>query len=234
MTVSHTAPAQGDDLLRYTIERSLAPSVPRARRVLISRDLIDRLGYSSACAKCEAIRVGDKRQPTLAHSAECRARDEGLLAADPFLKKKLERATQRQEEFSAKRVELGDPQAKRGRADVREDAQPEPSPAAGSEARSADFDGGGDAAMGSGAAAEGGRSRACSTVTYGSDQTGEDDAEMPMPAETEPASGSSSAKRPREGSEGDDDRVREVVGDPDPPEDAEVGASDIPEVLMLG
>ena len=55
-----------------------------------------------------------------------------------------------------------------------------------------------------------------------------------MPGETEPALHESALKRPREGSEGDEERIREAVEDPDPPEDVKVGALEAAEVLMLG
>ena len=80
------------------------------------------------CAKCRAIVSGDNSVPTLGHSAGRRARMEGLLAQDPPLSKRLERAQQRQDEFLVRRVEAGDASSKRSRAEQPEDVVLQPGP----------------------------------------------------------------------------------------------------------
>ena len=80
---------QTSDLPRFTVERSVEATIPQARAVMITRDYLNKFGFTTGCTKCEAIRVGDNRNPTLAHSAACRSRIEGLMGNDPLLKRKL-------------------------------------------------------------------------------------------------------------------------------------------------
>ena len=61
------------------------------------------------------MRGGDTTQPTLGHSAECRVRVEERVAADPEFSHNLTGARARQDEFFARRVELGDESAKKSR-----------------------------------------------------------------------------------------------------------------------
>ena len=128
---------------------------------MITRDYLHKFGFTPGCSKCEAIRTGDNRNPTLAHSAGCRSRIEGLIGQDPFLKRKLENANHRQDEYLAKRVEAGDSSAKRGRASGSrsEEVILEPAPQTPSESRvveGEDLDGEplGDGDMGEGGARE--------------------------------------------------------------------------------
>ena len=209
------------------------------RRVLITRAYVEKFGPTPDCSKCRAIQTGDNANPTLAHSRDCRARMEGLLALDPALSQRLDRAQSRQDDYLARRVEAGDASAqatKRFRGEPAEVLLPGPGGA--SEIREAepepnvDMDG------------EPLHSRAASTVTCKTDIgdaadvdiSGGDDVEIPIPmAETSAAAASSSAKRPHEGPEGDEDRGDEQAQDPADPEDmADVSLIEAPRVLMLG
>ena len=129
------------ELPRFTVVRSTEPVIPQARRVLITRDILERVGYTLGCSKCTAVLANEKRHPALAHSAACRARIEELMAKDPFLNKKLENANRRQDEFLARRVEAGDSEATRPRARSSEEVRLEPGPSTESESREADVDG---------------------------------------------------------------------------------------------
>ena len=235
------------DLPRATAVRSFESLIPQARRVLITRDLLERFGHTPGCSKCAAILANDKRQPTRAHNAECRARIERLVAEYPTLKKKLDRASERQDEFLSRRVETGGSEAKRARGEVAEEVRLEPWPNTASESR--EEDGRDDAMEGEGVEAEGGRSRAASTVTNRprsrapstvtclSDRPYVVDDEMPVPtAEEQGATASAgSAERPRD-SEGESEeqpyQYRQVE-DPEVPPD-EAGCFEAPECLMLG
>ena len=66
-----------DDIPRVVVPRGAdedAPSVPLPRRPLISRDLLDRYGYTDGCVKCQDSKSGSFQRLSRAHSAECRNR----------------------------------------------------------------------------------------------------------------------------------------------------------------
>ena len=156
------------------------------------------------------------------------------MSEDPFLQKKLDEAVRRQDEYLERRVEAGDMSAKRRRDEGAAEAAeapvvPDPAPPA---------------------PAEGGRSRAASTVTCVSDiRPGStvtcatdlaNDVDIPIPQVSDPASSSTTVsplKRDREVDDdgGDAERAREDrAEDPDDPKDEEMGMPDALEVLMLG
>ena len=219
------------DLPRVVIPRVEGSDIPAARRMMISRDVVDRYGPSEGCTKCQAISNGDYSNPSLGHSAGCRMRMEARMTEDPQMARRLDRARQRQDEYIARRVEAGDTAAKRPRGEVAEDVTLQPGPGGASESRVPDIDG------------EPMRSRGGSTVTYGEDEPvpDVDDVDLPMPTADEapvpgPSSSSSGArvKRRHEGDVGDEGRAE--VPDPEDPVDIEVGIveDECPTVLMLG
>ena len=65
--------------------------------------------------QCGAMQKGDESQAGLSHIEACRVRIEELLGGDPFLKRRLERARARQDDYFARRVEAGDIAGKRVR-----------------------------------------------------------------------------------------------------------------------
>ena len=114
-SLDEVSPPKGPSMNRKdkTTTRTEVEVIPAARRVMITKEYIHKFGATDGCAKCRAVLANDFTQPTLAHDAVCRARIEGLLASDPVLCRRLDRATQRQEEFLARRVAAGDVSAKR-------------------------------------------------------------------------------------------------------------------------
>ena len=65
---------------------------------------------------------------TSTHSYACRARVEALMAADPELRKRLESAQKRQEEYMAKRAEAGAEPSRRDRGAEPSEEPSAPSP----------------------------------------------------------------------------------------------------------
>ena len=127
-----------DELPRFTVERSVEPMLPPPRRVLITRDILSKVGCSEGCDKCTAIRIGDDSKVGLAHSRACRLRVESRMSEDPFLQKKLDEAVRRQDEYLERRVEAGDLSAKRRRDEGAAEAAeapvvPDPAPPAPAE-----------------------------------------------------------------------------------------------------
>ena len=227
-----------EELPRFTVERSVDPMLSQPRRAMISPDILDRVGFSDGCAKCTAIRIGDDSKSNFAHSKACRLRIERRMAEDPFMKVRLDDAVRRQDEYLERRVEAGDLDAKRRKRAAEEAEASEPAEAAAAAE---------PAPPTPPAPAEGGRSRAASTVTCMSDvrpastvTCATDVAvDAPVPAASDPASSSAGPvgqKRGREDDdEGDAERTREDrTEDPDDPKDDEMGCIDVPEVLMLG
>ena len=86
----------------------------------LTSQYFDKYGWPADCRKCQAMSSGDLSQPTLGHSLSCRLRLEGLLRTDPVFRSKVESARVRQDEYLAKRIELGDRTAKHARVDQEE------------------------------------------------------------------------------------------------------------------
>ena len=230
------------EIPRVVVPRGLEDEIPQPRRILITRDYLNRFGYTPGCSKCTAIEVGDNTHPTLAHSAACRSRIERELEKDPFLSKRLEKAKLRQSEFLARRVEAGDPAAKRMRSLAEESGvELQPGPGGASESRRPDVDPHLD---GEPAGDDDMRSNAPSTVTCVSDLAGPaEEVDIPMEiAGAGESGGTSSAnvsqKRSANSSEGPqvDARDEGMVEDPVEPSDEEamVGMLEAPSVYMLG
>jgi len=65
---------------------------------------VTRWGYTKGCRKCEAMRNNDRTQPTLGHSAACRARITEEMRKDPELSRKLEEATNRMNDYKERKA----------------------------------------------------------------------------------------------------------------------------------
>ena len=108
-------PEHTGNLPRVMIPRSVETAIPQARRVLISREYLDRFGFTPGCPKCTAISVGDTTKPSLGHNGDCRERIEKLMKEDPFLSKKVEKANRRQDVFWQKGLRPETPKQRRRR-----------------------------------------------------------------------------------------------------------------------
>ena len=62
-------------------------------------------GFTPNCAKCKAMKMGDRSKSRASHSAECRTRVRAWMAQDSVHKTKIEEADRRKDEYLAKRVE---------------------------------------------------------------------------------------------------------------------------------
>ena len=123
MEATEVEPAK--ELPRLVVEREIGPMVHQTRQIKLTQDIFRKVGFSDNCGKCRLIVLGDTsaKRANMSHSAACRKRVEEKMAADPFLKGKLDIARQREDEYLARRVELGDLSAKRARESSVEEAQ---------------------------------------------------------------------------------------------------------------
>ena len=55
-------------------------------------------GFTSNCAKCKAMKMGDTSKSRASHSAECQTRVRAWMAQDKIHKKKIEEADRRKDE----------------------------------------------------------------------------------------------------------------------------------------
>ena len=96
------------DVPRAPVARPEQPvAAPTLRGVTIHQKYRERFGYSEGCAKCRAILRSDVRQPTLSHSALCRARIREAMAGEKVLNKILQAAQERQDRLLAGEVARG-------------------------------------------------------------------------------------------------------------------------------
>ena len=79
---------------------------PNVRRLVITHEIIKKVGYTDECLKCSQLRRGEKSDK--AHSEECRTRVENLMRDHPELSAKLREAEERQDAYCARRVEAED------------------------------------------------------------------------------------------------------------------------------
>ena len=111
----------------------MMPLVPHR---YITKTIMDKVGPTEGCKRCAGIELIDdhgKRYHTDLpgiglHSDACRARVEALMAADPELRKRLENAQKRKEEYMAKRAEAGAEPSRRDRGAEPSEEQRAPSP----------------------------------------------------------------------------------------------------------
>ena len=83
--------------------------VPRGFRV--TQEVLDKVGFTKGCGRCEAIRRNDKEHKGH-HTKECRKRVEEQMKEDPELKKKLSEVEAKQNRWLGRRVEAYDTRAK--------------------------------------------------------------------------------------------------------------------------
>ena len=79
--------------------------VPRGFRVI--QEVLDKVGFSKGCGRCEAIQRDDKEHKGH-HTKECRKRVEERMKEDPEVKKKLSEVEAKQIRWLGRRVEAHD------------------------------------------------------------------------------------------------------------------------------
>ena len=185
------------DLERAPVLEPIPTAGRKVRRVPITKELLDKVGFTDDCLKCRHLRTGDRSQPTLGHSENCRRRVETKMKDDPALRERLLRAEERQDDFLAQQVAAGDERPGRPEAAAEE---------AGPRAR-VRFRSEGDEPSRGGAP----DSKRARPETEG-DATGD----LPLPAAgdeedlVEEAADAPGSKRPRLGSESEDPSNPEV------------------------
>ena len=97
----------------------------RPRRAKLTKDVVERYGFTAGCPKCRSWEQGEVGSTTIGHSAKCRERLEDLMKEDPVFKERLDRAETRINETLARYVEAHDPHrqggpVKRARGDLEE------------------------------------------------------------------------------------------------------------------
>ena len=79
-----------------------------SRNMKITQDILRNFGYTPGCAKWRKLSRNEYSHPSLAHSQDCRIRNEAASKADPTYRDRVERAQQRKMDFCAKEVEQMD------------------------------------------------------------------------------------------------------------------------------
>ena len=75
-------------------------------RVKCTKAILEKVGYTPRCKKCAAMRANDKAKTNnLHHTDECRTRVEAEMEKDPTMKKAVQSAEDRQNEWFATRIE---------------------------------------------------------------------------------------------------------------------------------
>ena len=94
----------------------------------LTKPVLEKVGYGPGCNKCAAMRRGDKvKTQNLLHSDECRARVEKKMMKDASMKRSVQGATDRQNEWLAKMVGQPEAQNKQNATAATERAREEPS-----------------------------------------------------------------------------------------------------------
>ena len=78
---------------------------PVPRNMKISKDILNKFGYTPGFAKCEKLSRNGYSHPGLGHSQDCRTRIEARSRTDPVYRDRAERAEQRKIDFYANEVE---------------------------------------------------------------------------------------------------------------------------------
>ena len=97
-------PRAGDVRQALVIEPT-PMTLPVARRLMITKDILDKVEYTDGCRKCRDILEGDRSRPGLSHSEECRARVIARMQADPELRPRLQCEKERQDAYLEARLE---------------------------------------------------------------------------------------------------------------------------------
>lgn len=78
-------------------------------RVHLTKAILEKVGYSARCKKCAAMKKNGKvKTQNLMHSDECRARVEAEMEKGPAMRRAVQGATDRQNEWLARRIEQAD------------------------------------------------------------------------------------------------------------------------------
>ena len=80
---------------------------PVPRSVSFTQELVDNIGYSKGCPRCEAMRRGDDLR-TVHHSRECRNRVEGIMREGIGYAQTHAEVERKKDQYLARRVEEGD------------------------------------------------------------------------------------------------------------------------------
>ena len=107
---------------------------PKARSMKIMPKHIGEAGYTRGCRKCEAIQRGGHDGVSLGHSAACRKRMEEAVRKNDNMKKDVERAEVRKNEYLSKQVEQAQEESESKRQkknEVTEVAEPQESSSRG-------------------------------------------------------------------------------------------------------
>ena len=104
---SGTVSAKDDNKKMNVLERTVENKTPSLapRRTQITKQTIQELGPTPGCKKCRTTLEGDRSQPTLGHSEECRKRIEPLMREKENLKEKVQRSEDRRDRFLAQEMQ---------------------------------------------------------------------------------------------------------------------------------
>ena len=83
-------------------------------RVFLTKGGLEKVGYSPGCAKCSAMRAGDRARTRRQHHHDaCRARVEAEMNKDETLRRSASNTAEEQDEWLAKKVEQADAKNKK-------------------------------------------------------------------------------------------------------------------------
>ena len=90
---------------RVTIREEEEEEAPKVRSAKIMPKHIVKVGYTKGCPKCTDLRNGTQELTRRGHSVECRKRIEEELRNDEELRKDVEKAEKRKDEYLSKQIE---------------------------------------------------------------------------------------------------------------------------------
>jgi len=90
---------------RVFIEAEEPDVATKSRGMKIMPKHLGRVGYTKNCPKCHDLASGERSLTSRGHSAECRKRVEEELLNDKDMRKDVEKAEKRKDEYLSKRVE---------------------------------------------------------------------------------------------------------------------------------
>ena len=162
------------DIPKKNVVNEEEKGTPVSRAVIIHRKYLEKFGYTPGCSKCNSIQSGDNSQPGLAHNPACRKRMEQKMSADPDLRKRVDKAEDRKNQYFSRRLE--DEVAVESNKRVRFGAQCEPA-ASSNQEESPGRSGSGGQSSGEGGQREG-------VQDQPPDSDGEE-ADLPLPTQSE-------------------------------------------------
>ena len=90
---------------RVIIQEEEAEDVPKVRATKIMPKHLEKVGYTKGCQKCADLKNGTQELTRRGHSAECRKRIEEELRNDEELRKDVEKAEKRKDEYLSRHLE---------------------------------------------------------------------------------------------------------------------------------